>query len=66
MHDHPSPEVSLAILSLADALTTYERTTGRQSVLILREEGGFAARLMSGKPVPAHVGDDALLGAVAP
>lgn len=48
---HPSPEVQRAIVALADALCTHERCTGRQSVVIIREEAGFGLRLMSGKPI---------------
>lgn len=58
---HPDPNVQQAIIQLSDALCTWERATGRQSVLIIREQGGFAYRAMSGKPgVPDDVNDERL------
>ena len=48
---HPSEDVEQALIRLGDAITQWERTTGRQSVLIFREVGGFIHRLDSGKPV---------------
>jgi len=59
---HPDEEVQAAIIRLSDALCTWERNTGRESVLILREQGGFLYRALSGKPnVPDDVSDDHLL-----
>jgi hypothetical protein len=51
MNQHPDPCVQDALSRLNDALCTWERATGRQSVLILREQGGFVARSVNGKPV---------------
>ena len=60
--EHPDPEVRQAIVRLNDALCTWERNTGRESVLIIRGQGGFSHRSMSGKPgVPDDVSDTALL-----
>lgn len=60
---HPSEDVTAALVRLNDALCTWERGTGRQSVLILREQGGFEHRSMSGKPgVPEDVTDEQLMG----
>lgn len=57
---HPDPEVADAIVKLCDALCTWERSTGRQSVLILREHD-FTLRAMSGKPgIPEDVTDEML------
>jgi hypothetical protein len=50
---HPSKEVTQALIRLTDALCEWERNTGRQSALILREEGGFVFRAVSGKPDPS-------------
>ena len=47
---HPDPEVRAAIIRLSDALCQWERSTGRESVLIIREQGGFVYRAVSGKP----------------
>lgn len=48
---HPDPDVEHAIIRLCDALCMWERSTGRQSVLIIREQGGFVYRAASGKPI---------------
>ena len=59
---HPDRDVSQALIKLCDALCTWERSTGHESVLILREQGGFVFRAMSGKPtVPDDVVDAQLL-----
>ena len=50
MRIHPSKEVEKALIRLNDALSTYERATSRESVLILREVDGFVHRSVSGKP----------------
>ena len=47
---HPDNEVQKAIIRLDDALATWERCTGRESVLILREVEGFVHRAVNGKP----------------
>ena len=61
--EHPDREVQQALIRLSDALCSWERNTGRQSVLILREQGGFEFRCMSGKPgVPEDVTDEQLMG----
>lgn len=66
MAQHPDPEVQAALTRLQDALCTWERSTGRESVLILREQGGFVARAQSGKPVSVDVPDEVLLSSVIP
>jgi hypothetical protein len=59
---HPDPEVQQAIIRLSDALCSWERATSRESVLIIREQGGFEYRAVSGKPdVPSDVSDDQLM-----
>jgi hypothetical protein len=55
--EHPSFNVQAAITRLLDELCEWERNTGRQSVLILREQGRFTLRAMSGKPVPESNND---------
>lgn len=42
--EHPDREVQAAIVRLNDALCKWERSTGRQSVMILREQGNFVHR----------------------
>lgn len=57
MMEHPDSEVRAAIIRLDDALCMWERATGRESVLILREQG-FVHRSASGKPnVPDDITD---------
>jgi hypothetical protein len=59
---HPDEEVQRALIRLCDALCSWERATGRQSVLILREAGGYVFRAGSGKPdIPADLSDDLLM-----
>ena len=55
---HPDKEVQAAITRLSDALCTWERNTGRESVMIIRENG-FCFRAISGKPnVPDDISDE--------
>lgn len=59
---HPSDDVTRALIQLSDALCMWERSTGRRSVLIVREEGGWSYRAADGKPmIPADVSDSTLL-----
>ena len=56
--EHPNKEVQSAIVRLNDALCMCERATSRESVLIIREQGGFEHRSVSGKPnVPSDIPD---------
>ena len=48
---HTDPDVRQALTRLMDALCSWERATGRTSILILREAGGYACRADSGKPL---------------
>lgn len=65
---HPDPEVDHAITRLLDALTQWERATGRSSVLILREtNSSFRVRAVDGKPnIPDDVEDAQLLAMTQP
>lgn len=59
--EHPNSEVRQAIVRLCDVLCTWERNTGIQSVLIIRE-GGFVFRAMNGRPgIPDDVLDSDLV-----
>ena len=59
---HPDSDVRRAILQLTDALCRWERDTGKESVLILREVGGFIYRAVNGKPdVPNDIEDAQLM-----
>ena len=48
--EHPDPEVNRAIVRLAEALCSWKRSTRSESVLIVREAGGFTYRAVNGKP----------------
>ena len=63
---HPDLDVRAAIIRLSDALCTWERATGIQSILILRDETNFIYRAMSGKPgIPDDIPDVVLIENVA-
>ncbi|MBI1833422.1 MAG: hypothetical protein HYR90_01205 [Candidatus Andersenbacteria bacterium] len=55
--EHPDSNVSQALTRLCDALCSWERATGRTSVLVLRESGGFHFRADSGKPLSSDNDD---------
>jgi hypothetical protein len=60
--EHTDPEVTKALIRLNDALCSWERLTSRESVLILREVGGFVHRSVGGKPgVPEDITDTELV-----
>jgi len=64
MNYHISDEVNAAIIRLNDALCTWERSTGLESVLIIRERH-WKHRSMSGKPgIPDDVSDEMLLNTI--
>jgi len=55
---HASEDVRAAITRLSDALCSWERNTGIESVLIIREKD-FVYRAINGKPnVPEDLSDD--------
>jgi hypothetical protein len=61
-NEHPDEGVMVAIIRLSDALCQWERATGRESVLIIREKN-WNYRAQSGKPnVPDFVTDEQLVG----
>jgi hypothetical protein len=65
MEQHPDAEVQKAIVRLSDALCMWERGTGRESVLIIREQGGFVFRAVNGKPdIPEDVTDSQLIATI--
>ena len=66
LYDHPSPTVRGAAIALCDALTQYERSTGREYLIIIKADapGGVCQyRSLSGGPAPEHHSDDGLLEA---
>jgi len=55
---HPDKEVQSAIIKLSDALCMWERSTGHENILIVRESG-FCFRAVNGKPnVPDDITDE--------
>ena len=59
---HKDPEVQNAIVKLCDRLCQWERNTGIESIIILREQRGFCFRAASGKPdIPYDIPDEFLL-----
>ena len=62
---HQNKEVQTAIVRLSDALCMWERATSIESVLIIREVGGFEFRAVSGKPnIPADITDEQLFATI--
>ncbi len=60
--EHRDPEVQKALIRLNDALCMWERATSIESVLIIREQGGFVHRSISGKPtVPEDITDSQII-----
>ena len=55
--EHEDPEVQHALDQFCDRLCTWERSTGRTSILVLREAGGFQFRADSGKPLDSSSDD---------
>jgi hypothetical protein len=59
--EHKSKKVQIALTRLLDELCTWERETGRRSVLILREEN-YVCRADSGKcVVPDYISDEYMI-----
>jgi hypothetical protein len=64
MNNHPDKEVRAAITRLSDALCSWERNTGRESVFIVRERD-FCWRAFSGKPtIPADMKDSQVINLI--
>jgi len=62
MMEHLDDEIRQTITRLADLLCQWERSTGRESVFILREQGGFCFRAANGKPnIPDDITDDQII-----
>ncbi len=63
---HKDGEVQAAIIRLTDALCTWERETGRESILILREDD-YCCRAQNGKcVVPDDLTDEFILKRFSP
>jgi hypothetical protein len=64
MQQHMDTEVQRALDNLNAALCNWERDTGRQSVLILREEHGYEYRSVNGKPDTSGAPDQCLMAII--
>jgi hypothetical protein len=60
---HPSADVRAAAIRLLDALTQWERSTGRHNLVIIRDSIGCGYRSFDNAPVPENVPDAQLLEA---
>lgn len=56
--EHPDEEVRRTLIRLCDALCSWERSTGRQNLLVLIEQPDYDFIADCGKPIP----DDGKLG----
>lgn len=57
---HPDEDVRGATIRLLDALTTWERSTGRHYLVIIKSTG-CQYRTLDGGNVPESIGDHSLL-----
>ncbi len=55
--EHSDSDVQAALIRLCDVLCTWERSTGRESLLIIREVGGYHFRADCGKPLDSALDD---------
>ena len=69
MKKHPCAEVSIAIMRLNDALCTWERNTGYETVLIVHSgyewPNHYWHRSLNGKPVSNDIPTETLLNIVS-
>lgn len=61
MHHHPSEDVRAACVRLADALCSWERSTGRDNIVIIKDTAGFEYRALSGSPLTDDIPDSHIL-----
>jgi hypothetical protein len=60
---HPSEDVRKAAVRLLDALCSWERSTGRKNLVIIKDGIGCDYRSLSGSPLPPDVSDSQALEA---
>ena len=63
LHEHPCQEVRTAAIRLLDALTSWNRNTGRENIVIIKDTIGGEIRTLSGAPQPPDITDAQLLEA---
>lgn len=63
LHEHPDENVRRALIGLVDALCSWERSTGNEHLIIVKDTAreGYEYRVFTSSPVPTHTGDHALL-----
>lgn len=63
LHNHPDESVRKALLELVDALCSWERSTGNEHLIIVKDTAreGYEYRVFTSSPVPNHTGDHALI-----
>jgi len=65
LHKHPCPEVRAAAIRLMDALSSWNRNTGREHMVIIKDSIGCEIRVLTCAPLPEHVTDEQLLESFA-
>lgn len=63
IHEHPSEEVRAAAIRLLDALSTWNRGTGQENLVILKDTIGCEYRTLSGCPPAEEISDAQMLEA---
>lgn len=61
INHHPDERVRTAAIRLIDALSSWERTTGRHNIVIIKDSTGSQTRTLDGSPVPEDVTDAQLI-----
>lgn len=65
IHDHPDEGVRTTAIRFLDALTRWNRNTGRENVVIIKDTTGCQWRSLSGTPQLDDISDAQLLEAYA-
>jgi hypothetical protein len=65
LHKHPDENVRKALIGLVDALCSWERSTGNEHLIIVKDtaRAGYEYRVLASSPVPEHMGDHSLIEA---
>jgi hypothetical protein len=63
LHEHPDKNIRRALIELIDALCSWERSTGNEHLIIVKDTArdGYEYRVFTSSPVRDHTGDHALL-----
>ena len=63
LRHHPDDRVIAAAIALLDALCSWERSTGRHNVVIIKDSIGVQYRSFDGAPQPENISDVMMLDA---